>query len=80
MSVYDNKFVGKLHERDIYYIEKMANSRRSFEYISEKTAFYSPNKDKLDIVPGSKSDGILLIEATMECTKRYNLMSNYFFF
>lgn len=77
MSVYENKFVGKLHERDVYYIEKMVNNNRTPAFISEKTAHYSPNADLLDIRPGSIVDGVLLIEAAMEQTKKYNMTSHY---
>lgn len=76
MGVYENKFIGKLHERDLYYIEKMVNKNRSAAHVSKMTAEYSPNKDFLDICPGSIIDGILLIEAVMEETKKYNMLSN----
>lgn len=72
--IYHNKFVGKLSDKDIYYIEKMINKKRSYNYISEKTAFYSP---QLDIRPGSILDGIYLVEATMEKTKKYNMNSSF---
>ena len=79
MSIYDNKFVGKLTDKDIIMIEKMVSNNRDYSFISEKTVFYSGNKHELDIVPGSKMDGILLVEAMMETTKKYNLTSNYFY-
>ena len=78
MSIYENKFVGKLHEKDLYYIEKMVDNKRTPAFISEKTAQYSPNADILDIRPGSIIDGILLIEACMEMSKKYNMTSRYY--
>jgi len=64
--VYHNRFVGKLSDRDLYYIERMIDNYRSYSYISEKTSYYNPD---LDIIPGSILDGITLVEAAMEQSK-----------
>lgn len=75
MSVYENKFIGKLTDDDVYYIEKWVDSGKCYSFISRMVSEQSENKDILDIIPGSKLDGILLVEAALETSKNYNVAS-----